>query len=445
MKAIARLVWTYLTAFPILRWVGVVALVSLPFLVLAIWSGAPGFMALPFIAFAIHSLSMSIAAGYLFRVVSSPRSHRFLPHFRGRSLAAFVVIVAIVAAPWVVMVPWAAPRGLPLAAALVWPLCMATLMVGLTFSPVATAVTFASLATIRWLLTRLMSAYPEFFATPRVGDLTPMAGAVFLIGAWATFSIWYLRARRIEPLQSVAMILDRIGIRPSAGSVVFDRASAMTATLAATYPRDAKQLGVWVALLILGTKVAADLAKDAHLPGTTVFFVPALTLPGVLVAAVATRLARRTRSLWLKSGLSRRGLLAATEKQVWRTAASRSIALSVVLATGIALAYDVPVPVLERGLASAVATATLAVYLGVAHVRDSRLIEACTAALVVASAAVGVWAALSAPARDGLWLATIVIQIAAALVLRAVAISQWRSIDWLVFKPIRIWSRSLRS
>src|SRR6185295_15536161 len=108
----------------------------LPFLVLAIWSGAPGFMALPFIAFAIHSLSMSIAAGYLFRIVSSPRSHRFLPHFRGRSLAAFLVIVAIVAAPWVVMVPWAAPRGLPLAAALVWPLCMATLMVGLTFSPV---------------------------------------------------------------------------------------------------------------------------------------------------------------------------------------------------------------------------------------------------------------------------------------------------------------------
>src|SRR6185369_9369254 len=169
-------------------------------------------------------------------------------------------------------------------------------------------------------------------------------------------------------------------------------------------------LGVWVALLILGTKVAAGLAKDAHLPGTTVFFVPALTLPGVLVAAVATRLARRTRSLWLKSGLSRRGLLAATEKQVWRTAASRSIALSVVLATGIALAYDVQVPVLARGLASAVATATLAVYLGVAHVRDSRLIEACMAALVVASAAVGVWAALSAPARDGLWLATIVIQ-----------------------------------
>jgi hypothetical protein len=148
--------------------------------------------------------------------------------------------------------------------------------------------------------------------------------------------------------------------------------------------------------------------------------------------------------LWLKSGLSRRDLLAVTEKQIWRTAALRSIVVSAVLATGFGLAYDVPTPMLGRALVSAVATAALALYLGLAYVRDSRLVETFTAALVIGSAGVALWAAFSAPPRDGVWLATIVSQVAAALACRAVAISQWRRIDWLVFKPIRTWSQSLR-
>jgi len=77
MKAIARLVWTYLTAFPILRWVGVASLASLPFAVLAIWPRTRGFIALPIIALAMQYMSMTIAGGYLFRVLSAPRSHRF--------------------------------------------------------------------------------------------------------------------------------------------------------------------------------------------------------------------------------------------------------------------------------------------------------------------------------------------------------------------------------
>jgi hypothetical protein len=100
--------------------------------------------------------------------------------------------------------------------------------------------------------------------------------------------------------------------------------------------------------------------------------------------------------------------------------------------------------VLTRALASAAATATLAVYLGVALLRDSRLIAAGLAALVFASAGVALWAVFSAPPRDDVWLAATLSQVAVALVFRVVAISRWRKIDWLVFKPIRVLSQSLR-
>ncbi|HUO68206.1 MAG TPA: hypothetical protein VMV37_11750 [Gammaproteobacteria bacterium] len=441
MRAVARLVWTYLTALPILRWVGASALASLPFAVLAMWPRARGFMVLPVIALAIHSLSMTIAAGYLFRVLSSPRSHRFLPHFRGRSLAAFLAILAIVSAPWLVIVAWAALRP-PYAFTLVGPLFIMVMMVGFTFFPVGASVTFAALLLIAWLLTRVASAHPELFVA------SPVTLAVGLLAVWvaiwAAFSVWYLRVRRIEPIQPPAMILDKLGFRPPARAVVFDRRGAVAASLAAAYPQATRQSLVGLAVLLVGTKIATVVATSSHFVFTTPILVPALVIPGVLLAAVATTVARRARSLWLKSGLSRRALLAVTEKQIWRTAALRSIAVSVVLATGFALAYDVPAPMLARGLVTALTTAVLALYLGLALVRESRLMEVFTAALVIGSAAVALWAAFSAPARDGVWLATIVSQGAAALVCRAIAIAQWRRIDWLVFKPIRVLSQSLR-
>ena len=448
MKAIARLVWTYLTAFPILRWVGVGSVASLPFAVLAIWPRTRGFIALPIIALAMQYMSMTIAGGYLFRVLSAPRSHRFLPHFRGRNLTAFLVIVALVSSPWLVL---GALTGVsqPYTIQMVAPLYIMTLAVGIAFFPVGVVVTFALLIAVNWILTRLASPLFEIHpARPINFTISVFAISVFLLGAWvaiwAAFSVWYLRVRRIEPFQPVAMILGRIGISPSPGSVVFDRGRAMAATLAAAYPQGAKHTSVWIALLVIGTKLAAGLARGAHVPYTTVIFVPVLIIPGVLLVAIASTLARRTKSLWLKSGLSRRDLLAATEKQIWRTVGFRSLALSVVLSTGIAFTYDVPVPVLERALATAAATATLAVYLGVALVRDSRLIEASVAALVFASAGVGLWAVFSSPARDDVWVATTLSQVAVALAFRAVAILQWRKIDWLVFKPVRVSSQSLR-
>jgi hypothetical protein len=66
------------------------------------------------------------------------------------------------------------------------------------------------------------------------------------------------------------------------------------------------------------------------------------------------------------------------------------------------------------------------------------------AALVFASAGVGLWAVFSSPARDDVWVATTLSQVAVALAFRAVAILQWRKIDWLVFKPVRVSSQSLR-
>ncbi len=449
MKAVARLVWIYLTALPILRWVGVVALASSPFAVLAIWPRTRGWIALPIIVFAIHSLSMMIATAYLFRVVSSPRSHRFLPHFRGRSLAAFLVIVAVVSALWFALVASFALRR-PYAAALVGPLLIMVLMVGFTFFPFGVAVTFALFLAIGWAVTRL-GAPPELVAAPVDSGPGALTNAIFLLGVWVglwvLFSIWYLRVRRIEPFQPVAMILDRIGIRPSTGSVDFDRGSAMAASLAAGYPHSSKHVLFWVAMLVLGTKLAGGFLSGVHLPPYTArisLFFPGLIIPGTLLAAVATRLARRTRSLWLKSGLSRRGLLAAIERQIWRTVVPRALAVSIVLSTGIALTYDIPMPVLARGLASAAATAVLAVYLGVAFVRDSTFIEGCVAAVLIASAGVGAWTALSAPTHIGAWLATILAQVVVALVFRTFAIAQWRRIDWLMFKPIRISSQSLR-
>jgi hypothetical protein len=453
MKAIARLVWTYLTALPILRWVGGVALATLPFAVLGIWPRTRGFIALPMLAFGIHSLSMTIAAGYLFRVLSSPRSHGFLPHFRGRSLAAFLAIVAVVSAPWLVIVAWAALRP-PYAVTLVVPLFIMIAMVGFAFFPVGAAVALTSLLAIGWLVTRLGSPHPAVVAAPPDIvhiDLSAFDIAVLLLCVWAAiwiaFSIWYLRVRRVEPIQTPAMILERIGISPGARSVVFDRGKALEASLAGAYPQGAKQILLWAAFLVIGSKIAGGAVDGMHLPLYTAhvfLFFPGLIIPGTLLAAVATMHARRTRSVWLRSGLSRRGLLAAIEKQIWWRAAPGAIAVSVVLSTGIALGYDVPMPALARALVSAGATALLAVYLGVAFVRDSRLVEICVAAVLIASACVGAWTALSGPEHSTLWLATILSQAAAALAFRAIAIAQWRKIDWLVFKPARIWSQSLR-
>jgi hypothetical protein len=441
LKAVARVFWTFCTALPIQRWLGVLALALSPLAALSLGFQIRGLWVASFLAFVLYAFATAMAAGYLLRVWSAPRAHRFLPRFRGRSLSAFFGVVVLVALPWLALVVRA-----PNAVALVFPLFLPIGFTVFAFFPVGGFVAMVAAVVLGWLVSLVGLARPGALGAVDGGLLAAPDRVLELWAAlWLAFALWYLRERRIAPFEPALLMSGRLSVALADTSGRFDRGRAVAASLRGSYPQRGKQALALLAAWMLFVALICEIGRHATPEAYSGAFPPAWVLPGVLLGAVANQRARRTKLLWLRRAVSRRGLFALTERQLWRSAVAKAAVGSAVLTAGAALTFGVPAEIALRGLASAAATCVLGVYLGLALVRGRTWLEICAQIPLLTSGGVGAWAALAAPARDRVLVFTILLQLTAALALRAVAIGQWRTIDWLVFKPLRVASQSLRA
>src|SRR3954465_7186843 len=171
MNAIARLCWSYGTALPVQRWVGWSALAMWTIVLLTrLLSGPNPLWGLGTIATLMYLLATTFASGYLFRQWSAPRTHRFLPHFRARTLAAFLIVVAAISAPGLVLLalPWQ-PATFTAGAT---QLLIFNLVALMTFSPGAGIVVSLLLLAFGALAARLLTHTTTALADGTVGAVS---------------------------------------------------------------------------------------------------------------------------------------------------------------------------------------------------------------------------------------------------------------------------------
>ncbi|HEX5047486.1 MAG TPA: hypothetical protein VFX89_10220 [Gammaproteobacteria bacterium] len=440
MSAIARVLWTFGAAVPIQRWLGATALVlgGLALGTLALGLRWEPVWALSLISLLMYVLATMFAAGYLLRVLSAPRTHRFLPYFRARTLAAFLLIVLAVSLPGLTFLASPARPGAGLIAA---PFFFMSFVLFLVFAPAPSIVAGTLVSAAMALVARSEKADALFAGL----GIHPAIAVVAVWAAWwAAFAVWYLRTPAIHPYQWPPKVLtswaESQWSAESAGE--FTRSTAIATSLTTAFALGARRRAV---LVLPSVALLAVLTVLLRRPGTpfALGFLLGLALMPVFSGPFASRLARRARLLWLASGQSRRELFATTERTFWLRHVPGLVVVVLCAAVWLALAYDVKAALLGRILLLWATGMPFGIYLGLAAVRGN-LLEYVPAGVFVVSVAVGAWAALSEPPRLE-WLAAVgAFQVAAAAGLRAFAILRWRQIDWLAFRPLRSPSQGVR-
>jgi hypothetical protein len=445
MRAIARLCWTYGTALPVQRWVGWLALGVWALVLLARALAGPNpLLGLGIIATLMYVLATTFASGYLFRQWSAPRTHLFLPHFRARTLAAFLIVVGAISVPGLALLalPWR-PATFTAGA---MQILIFNLVAFMTFSPGAGIVVSLLIGAFFALATRVLPA-------PGPADLphgNPAAIAFVIWAAvWTGFGVWYLRVRFIGrpewPPSVIGALVRRFGPRFfSDATGDFSRSSAIASSFTLSYPLDAKHLLTQCAL---GAALAASLMLLTRGLGTPLgmsFVLFGLSTTSLVIPATANMFARRTRSLWLASGLSRLALFDLTEQLIWKRTLPRSFIAFTILLSLAALLFGLPGDLLARAFLVWISSTVLGAYLGLAEVRGLYVLEVAAGIAFVASVATGLWAAGGAPRYDWLF-GTSMFQLVAAATARAIAIARWNRLDWLTFRPVRVPSQSLRA
>jgi hypothetical protein len=288
------------------------------------------------------------------------------------------------------------------------------------------------------------------------GADVPLWSAIATALVWLVFGIWYLRARSIRPLD-----MNAFSLGATVGSAPQGLRGSSPASLRTDFT-PAEALSIW----FLGGPQKPLLRQ---VPGVLIFVAilllivfyvlaplinqtPMRLFGAVIVAVISptsfllvNRLVRQSRYLWLRIPGPRSTVFHVTE----RLAARQCVlpALSV-----LSLAAGVPFVVPNMSFAQsfsifgiAISGGTYAFYTGLAAVRGSHMTWSTAMIVLLASQGVAIWAILTEPFRAGWFAGVIAFHLLAAVLLRLLAARNWRNIDWLRIKPVRIASQSLRS
>jgi hypothetical protein len=268
------------------------------------------------------------------------------------------------------------------------------------------------------------------------GVSLPWLVGVGAASAWLIFAVWYLRVRQIRPL----MLFPAAGNPnpcPAAWAEAPSRAAAGRALVAGSLERPFTQ-GLMIAAA-LGIVVGAGAPLLSFLPGQTArpppltaFVWPFWVMLGM--SSVAYRLVRQSRLLWLYVPGARPDVLRFVEAAIARRYGGMVILISTVAALALLLFPAAPIET-AWGLALALSAALYACCLAIASVRGLALfIVGFMLMAVVQVAGLG---GFEQPPRTIQLSTVVVVQLAGAVLLRALAVRRWRSIDWLQFRPVR--------
>ncbi len=392
--------------------------------------------------------------GVLFRSLSAPRTIRLIPYARPLLLLALLLatgsaglFVTANAALLTAEAPTTALARASLASVFVAVLSGETIAILGAFvfssSPRAAILLVSAFVIAQSLVVRLAGS----FAALTSGSLTGV-GAVLVGSAWLCFALWYLRARRIMPLNwsDASWATGGLGAKREE-RVVVSRESAVTVQLLglSSVTRVALRGGLTTGfvLLVLTLSLLRPDGSLAFKAGGVVLFCAFIVVLFQAVA-VAWGIARRSRLLWIQSGYTRDELFRLCERLSWRCLGATSAPL---LALCVAVWTFLPHAANDWSylLAATVLPAVCGLYLGLMNVQGWRIIDVALAILIILTGMGGVMTRMdSVTPFQPAWVSIPAAEFFGALALRMLAQQRWRRIDWLICKPQRISSQALR-
>ena len=429
----------------------ILALAGGPLLLVVLQSGADAmpswWLLLDFLS--INCVAYALALGGLaLRAAAASRMMGLIPHARLR-LAAAALLAVIIAAALVTMnaalshhaarwylAPWGSPSE-----TFGGTLSLATLCVLWTVGVAGGAIWFRL-----GLVAATLCGFPLFAIYHRQLShaLGLSAAAIFAVVALVSavcFTVWYLRARRIAPPSLNSFPVDRVGIfAPRPKDVLHTTTRRATNIYLLGQPSAARACAPWLVVLGFGN-LAFQYAVEKTLGGVmvpewSVSFVMTLAVVSTTAAYFANQVVHRSRTLWIRAGLSRRELFATAEK----------LSLSCLgLIGGLTLAISAAAW-LKSSVASAVylillvvSTSLCCVYCSLLDVRRESSLQLQMPALYTLAVLV-----LAPDARffpfppNSPWeFLAPAAEIVAALILRSMAGARWQQIDWMICKPSR--------
>jgi hypothetical protein len=447
MSSVARLVRTYFTRTPGLRWLtftGALAIVAGPLILPRITTNG----ITDTIAF-LGGLALFVGAGLMpMRVAQMARSHAIfvLPYGRLKLFLSALITVAIVSAPLpllVVVAQWGTVppsvaatyttwRIVSEGAYLFWSFYVGTFLAA-TWLYVAVGFATTERNVVGLTKCLLIVIATIYAPTLRIVQLDPKVEltAWESILSWSALGAWIAWAPRWRAARA----------RRAAGAGVlerFFRSRALRRSSGAHAPTGREfdlLLGTahpWILALAMLFPIAIQTLVGFSLPETWLFY---LTLFSAVSGALAGRAAERSRSIWLRARWSREELFARVEAAFWKHN-SYALVLLLILLVAVVRFYELPARVVPLGIPLLVLGMVLSTYLGLAMTRGLRWIEA-SLAISIMLALMGV-AVLAAGPHD----ARVVVGLEVAfgllaLTLRFVARHRWQRLDWTLCRPDR--------
>jgi hypothetical protein len=375
-----------------------------------------------------------LAGGVFLRMLSSSRALLLRPHARGRLLGGALGILLVVTLTWVLCY-WMAflrvpPKFRPDAEQLL-------LMFALTanFGTLCTVALFIASRSPLWALVILLVWQAPALLLHALGveDASRLLGGPVSLAAsaavWVGFGAWYLRARRIhasawrrrDENTSATVATD------STHAVSMSREQAMSRWVLANATPLALGLQVLAACGVL-LALQWALGRDAGIRPLQSMMFGALSGATLVMAAVGSSMARRSRALWLAAGRDRLALHAWIERQLLRVALAVGCAVMVAaLAVWLLLR---PHPVLPAAylFPALLVPGLCAGWLGLMQHHQRSFFDA----LAGIALGVSLFYSLVRPVYTGgaaPW-GVLGAQVALAVLLREVAYVRWRGADW---------------
>lgn len=458
MKAVLSLTRLYFSVFPIQRWlpmisVGVVVLflviLSLRWGISDYQHTAQGASIMLAIALALSLFPALFTAGPLFRYLSAPPSYRLLPHFRTRMLLSlgvwFLVLFCLPASVAVFIVSSEGVVSPIVPIATIFAFISAAFY--FCFRVIAPSPrTFVEVVAFVVLLQVLA----DFEERHQVTDQIVVFAAILMAAAWIVFVVWYLRAGTVSPVErswdNFGWKGRAFGMRESQVPDDIPRDMAVMAILRGRLPRSLTKSA------LLGADISGSLVAAAAFIGTGFLLGAVVSHDGVespfpieFVIAMAGsigmtvgthQMASRSRFLWLLGGIDRLALFRVLEVEALKLAAL-AVVFVALLFTGMHLSgASIGLPNGLLMLMLAVGFGLFAFYVGIFRARNLGAIEF-VGWIMAAGASCAAYFAYVRGYMPVLVPLVVAIQIAAAGLLRCVAITRWRKIDWLEFKAYR--------
>jgi hypothetical protein len=432
MRAALRLWWTFFTAVPLQTVLVVVGCALFGLLVVvALLMSEPIWLAFGYLAFVILAASPALfTSPALFRSLSAPRTYQLLPHFRLRVLIAVSLLLCtllVFSAGLVIGPTLLAERAFPffeLGVAAAFIVAM-FLLLFLAFGDWrwAVLVPLSLVAVVN--LRRWSPATADFLAALPAWVLPAAA-----LGAWVTFAVWYLRVRQVRPVM----------LMPQQRAASVDAARPVPRTVA-------------IRTLLVANARVPSLRGMSFRTTPLRFFALVLTLAGLTLGLRffsltstfwplafmlffgerSAAIVRQSRLLWLNIPGSRDAVRSEIEKVLWRNLGFGAALLVVVAAIAASPLVGAGAARALLGLAVTAGAALYGTYVAMAAVPSVVATYLCGFAPVVLLQVV-----LLARAEPSLTAVAVVtgVELAGAVLVRALAIRRWRTLDWLRMRPL---------